>query len=190
MSALIRVNIPVHLTINSSQPAARSMTKNKICITVTLPLALLAAIQMTGASAKEMSGQQGLISAMQECSTKAPDAERLACFDSLVESLPKTEVVAKVQGEPNTLPENLGGGKFDNSSEKPEGVRGLVTSCQKSQDGRWFYIFKSGQVWKQTDRSKRRYRDCNFYVTIFEDGFGYLMQVDDETRTTRIKRTQ
>jgi len=86
------------------------------------------------------------------------------------------------------LPKNLGGGKFDVREKTQVQSVGAVKSCQKSQDGRWFYIFEDGQVWKQVDRVKRRYKDCKFNVTITKDGFGYKMQIADQSSTIRIRR--
>ena len=168
------------------------MNKIKLLILSLIYFGMFAVLPSSYAESSDHKNYPTIITDIQVCSSTIADAERLTCYDALAQSVAKPET--QVTAEPNnnkqtdTLPDNIGGGKFHDDTEAPVGVRGLVTSCQKAYDGKWFYIFSSGQVWKQTDRSKRRYRECHFYVTIFEDGFGYKMRVDDETRITRIKR--
>ena len=88
-----------------------------------------------------------------------------------------------------SLPDNLGGTSFERGSE--EGAfkhRGLVTSCQIGADGRWFFFFENGQIWKQSNRSRQRFKECHFFVTITRDGFGYKMQIDGKTSKIRVAR--
>ncbi|RBP51136.1 hypothetical protein [Arenicella xantha] len=168
------------------------MNNIKLRILSLIYFGMFAVLPFAYAESSNHKNYPAIITDIQACSAASVDAERLSCFDALAQSVaqPNTQVSVESSNnkEPETLPDNIGGGKFNDNTETPVGVRGLVTSCQKAHDGKWFYIFSSGQVWKQTDRSKRRYRECHFYVTIFEDGFGYKMRVDDETRITRIKR--
>ncbi|MFQ3248177.1 MAG: hypothetical protein ACI9SP_004838, partial [Arenicella sp.] len=121
------------------------------------------------------------------CATIQKDATRLRCYDSL-----STEMVKQKSEKPELeqLPEDIGGGKFDTSQREEELSRGLVVSCKKSLDKKWFFIFDNGQVWKQVNADNRRYnyKGCNFYVTVKKDGFGYKMQIDGKGREIRIKR--
>ena len=61
--------------------------------------------------------------------------------------------------------------------EKRERVKygGLITSCEKGRYGDWYFIFENGQVWKVVGSRKPRFQECNFYVTLETDGFGYKM---------------
>ncbi|MEM7361041.1 MAG: hypothetical protein AAF431_18260 [Pseudomonadota bacterium] len=89
-----------------------------------------------------------------------------------------------------SLPDSIGGREFAAAAGvEAESYRGKVKSCKRGLDRQWFYIFEGGQIWKQADNRKRSYKGgCDFEVTIVEDSFGYLMQVDGEERTTRINR--
>ncbi len=82
------------------------------------------------------------------------------------------------------LPDDLG----STSYEDPTQYRGLVTSCKKNADEQWYFYFNNGQVWKQVDRRRHRYRDCNFFVTITNDGLGYKMQIDGDKSKVRVSR--
>ena len=122
------------------------------------------------------------------CASMSKNVERLACFDSVAAAFSQPIVKDKKPNIPKALDENIGGSKFDKVKDKKKVSRGSVVSCQKSRDGKWFFVFDNGQVWKQTDRLKRRYKDCSFNVTISEDGFGYKILVDGEKGPIRMRR--
>jgi hypothetical protein len=132
------------------------------------------------------------------CAKIASDSKRLICFDSAAKSLSSrtdtpaaSEVVTspQISETPTALPDDLGGGEFSSGKKAEEvGYRGHVTSCKKSADRRWFYIFENGQVWKQVDRRKRRHKKCDFHVTLIEDTFGYTMTIDGQDSKIRVDR--
>jgi len=82
------------------------------------------------------------------------------------------------------LPDDLGTTSFEN----PTQYRGLITSCKKGADEQWYFYFDDGQVWKQVDGRRFRYRECNFFVTITNDGLGYKMQIDADKNKIRVSR--
>ena len=86
-----------------------------------------------------------------------------------------------------TIPDDLGKTRKGHN-EKAEEYTGHVSSCQKAHDRQWFYFFDNGQVWKQVDRKRRYYKECNFNATITKDAFGFSFQVDGEGPKTRIRR--
>ncbi len=155
------------------------MNNNAVRIASLIFCGMLFSLSSSDAAAKNY---KSLISKIESCSAESENTVRLECFDKLSASLQKEK-----SNEEN-LPDNLGGGKFDDNREESEGSSGVVKSCKKSYDGKWFFIFESGQVWKQVDKVKRRYKDCKFNVTITRDGFGYKMRVEDDPRIIRIKR--
>ena len=125
-----------------------------------------------------------LSSELSKCGLIANSSDRLACFDLLVEN------TSDLDDATPTLPKTLGGGRFGQSAERKKGNRGLVTRCQKAQDDKMFFIFENGQVWKQVKPSvhNRKLKDCNFYVTIKRDNFGYKLKIDNETWSSRVQR--
>ena len=87
------------------------------------------------------------------------------------------------------LPARLGGARYEKQANVPElNSRGRVVKCTQSFDKKWFFHFENGQVWKQSDAKNRRYRDCDFMVTVSKDFLGYIMKIDDKKGKVRIKR--
>ncbi len=148
-----------------------------------------------------------LAAKINQCAAVADNASRLSCYDAISGVLPanasETEpteeaitaetaasgVVQQAPATPEQLPESIGGGAFSEAAGKQQkSYRGHVTACKKSADRRWFYIFENGQVWKQVDRRRRRHKDCDFYVSMTEDTFGYVMQIEGEDTSIRVDR--
>jgi hypothetical protein len=101
------------------------------------------------------------------------------------EGVPATPV-AEVRTE--RLPDEIGGGGFEEKKEGKAGLaRGHVTSCRQASDGRWFFTFDSGQIWKQSSAGHYRFKDCEFDVTITKDMFSYKMAIDGG-RKLRVRR--
>ncbi len=148
-----------------------------------------------------------LAAKINQCAALTDNISRLSCYDALsgvqpaVASKPEptqetvtdqaaaSEPAQKAPTTPEQLPESIGGGAFSEAAGKQQkSYRGHVTACKKSADRRWFYIFENGQVWKQVDRRRRRHKDCDFYVSMTEDTFGYVMQIEGEDTSIRVDR--
>ena len=125
---------------------------------------------------------------------------RLACFDKLAERVQREEpavdpapaVAAEEPGEA-ALPEHLGGADFEEQAENfTTHHQGTITKCQKGRDDRWYFVFSNGQVWKQSNKERRRFKDCNFPATISQDGFGYKMEIEVQGKqnTIRVSRVK
>ena len=117
---------------------------------------------------------------------------RLACYDEVIgrsnSSPPDPEAAEK---EPNPLTEEVGQEQLDSKDkpdQEPEAFAGRVTDCRQHADGKWYFYFANGQVWKQKNTDRQRFKDCDFEATITKDAFGYKMQVDGEGKKIRIGR--
>jgi len=134
------------------------------------------------------------------CAKMADHDARLACFDDLgervlreeqnpadikptQEKVAQPEAVAATPTNAQPLPDDLG---------NPKAVEyvGLITSCKKGRSGTWFFFFDNGQVWKDVNSRKLRFKECNFNATITRDAFGYKMRIDGEDRTIRVRRNR
>jgi hypothetical protein len=155
----------------------------QLVLSVTVILALVLAHQSVGLAA-----EHALVDKVRKCSSMAGDSARLDCFDAIALDVVNIHQIA--EAEPQGLPENLGGIEFDENPVAQETSQGVVTSCKKSFDRKWFFSFENGQVWKQVNADNRRYnyKGCNFPVTVRKDGFGYVMQIEGQGREIRIKR--
>ena len=79
---------------------------------------------------------------------------------------------------------------FGVSGPKTTEYRGVVTSCRQGHYGDWYFVFDNGQVWKEVNRRNRRFKECDFDVTIAKDSFGYKMRIESLDKTIRVKRHQ
>ena len=141
------------------------------------------------------------VEALKACAEMTDRDARLACFDNLgqrvlgeesAQNEPAQEEVAQPEAETRTiaaeaqpLPDDLGV-----TGPKTTEYSGRVTSCKKGHYGDWYFIFDNGQVWKEVNRRNRRFKECDFDVTITKDTFGYRMQIDSLNKSLRVKRHQ
>ena len=147
-----------------------------------LLLAIAAMAFAAGVSAKDFDAMKEIT----QCAKMTDDARRAACYDVLGETVLK----ANQDTAAGDLPDSIGGSDFaEKAGAEVATSRGRVTRCKKTLDKtQWFYFFEDGQVWKQVDRRKRRYKECDFYVNISEDAFGYQMSIEGKDGNIRIKR--
>ena len=113
-----------------------------------------------------------------ESATGKPSAETMVQPEAAVPVATGTATKAVA------LPDDLGNKSF----KDPTQYRGLITSCKKNADEQWYFYFDGGQVWKQVDGRRHHYRECNFFVTITNDGLGYKMQIDGTKKKVRVSR--
>lgn len=141
------------------------------------------------------------IEELKACARVTDRDARLVCFDDLGQRLlaeesaheePMPEEVAQPEAAtPATatsaqpLPDDLG-----TSDQKTTNYSGTITSCKKGFYGDWYFYFDNGQVWKEVNNRNRRFKECNFDVTITKDRFGYKMRIDDSEKTIRVRRHQ
>lgn len=136
---------------------------------------------------------------LKACARMADQNARFACFDNLgervlreesadkkptQEKMAQPEAVAGTATSVQPLPDDLG------KSTAAINYSGLITSCKKSSSGVWYFAFDNGQVWKEVNKRNRRFKECNFNVTITKDAFGYKMRIHDLERSLRVRRSR
>jgi len=151
--------------------------------------------RVTAAEARhaDPAAQEPATLAPQAVDTVAPAASAVAVAAVTNEPEPKPEsqpASESAQAAPATLPEDIGGEGFEEEVEQPEPeeASGSITSCQKGPDKKWYFVFASGQVWKQVDSKRLRFDDCNISATIAKDLFGYKMSVKGRADKIRVSR--
>ena len=140
------------------------------------------------------------IADIKACAEVTDADARLACFDELAERVQHEELavdpasaVTAEEPEEGSLPEHLGGADFEEQSDNFETHhQGMITECQQGRDGRWYFRLSNGQVWKQSNLDRRRFKECSFPATFSRDGFGYKMviEVQGKQRTIRVSRVK
>ena len=128
--------------------------------------------------------------ALHQCVSIDDDAARLACYD---EAAGRSDAGAADSAAAATITadygaEQLDGDNPDKKIERPVSVR--ITACQRDQRRRYYFYLENGQVWRQNDDDRLRFKECDFNATIIRDGFGYKMQIEGEKRRTRVKRVK
>ena len=124
---------------------------------------------------------------MARCAELENADARLACYDEVIgrsSSSPK---------EPNPLTEEVGQEQLDSKDkpdQEPGAFAGRVTDCRQDADDKWYFYFANGQVWKERNSGRQRFKDCDFEATITKDVFGYKMQIDGEGKKIRIGRVR
>lgn len=73
------------------------------------------------------------------------------------------------------------------TNEKP--IQGVLSDCRRSYSGVYLFYFEDGQIWKQVDSRRKRFKNCDWPVTIVKDAFGYKLLVDADSyvRVRRLK---
>lgn len=92
--------------------------------------------------------------------------------------------------EPAALDSEVGKEALGRDEEKEFIVQGTVVRCAVDATSKYLFFFDNGQVWKQKDNTKIRWKECAFDVTITKDFFGYKMIPVGETRKVRIGRVK
>lgn len=143
--------------------------------------------------------------AIETCAAIGEDSDRLDCFDKLAsagksdvvpvaaeptQSAAETAVVAEASSvaepeptSPPILPKPVDG---DDSGGNIEFNVRLTRCAQTSATGRQIYYFDNGEIWRQSNNSRKKVRDCDTPVTVEQDVFGYKMHVASEKRSIRI----
>jgi hypothetical protein len=144
-----------------------------------LTISILGTIALTASA--EVHAQDS--SDMARCAELENADARLACYDEITGTAPRSEPVPLTQdvGE-----EQLD--SHDRSESEPTIIQGRVTECQKDANNKWYFVFDNGQVWKQRSKARLPVGECDFPVTITKDALGYKMQIDGEGKKIRIGR--
>ena len=159
-----------------------SLEELKECARTDDTTARIACYEALGARVLGEESENTVSSADAESAVAEPAAvEATAVEATVVETAPS-------QAESSPMPDDLGVEK--KKEEKPaekKSYRGHVRSCGKMSDDRWYFVFDSGQVWKQSGNGKYRFKECDFDVTLTKDFFSYKMQIDG-CKTLRVRR--
>lgn len=181
-------------------------TRHLLSLAAALPLALW----LSDALAEE----DALQAELRRCAALPAEMDRVKCYDALAQRDPQPAETGAEGGpeeskpvedpplspEPVTEPLSVQTVEITNEVGREQVEVGddanatvysaRVTRCQENSSGRVFFFLDNGQVWKQTDYSRMRYRECDFDVTLTRDAFGYKMKVVDKKSSYRVSRVK
>ena len=173
-----------------------------------------AALFLTLLLSSAMAQQDALQDELLRCAGLPTETERVQCYAALAKRNPRpaetsaadrpeestTVTDSPVPPEPVAEPssaqsvgitDDVGREQLDGGEDAEAAAYHVrVTSCQKNSSGRVFFFFENGQIWKQTDYSRIRYRECDFDVILTRDSFGYKMKVVGKKSSYRVSRVK
>lgn len=164
----------------------------------------IGAILICFAMATPINAETDVLEQLKDCARTQNNTQRIACYEGLGKAVlsaesaaaaSETSLAAETPDAKNPsvttedLPDSIGGGKYARDAGIPkEQFTGVIKTCKKSVDNRWFYIFENGQIWKQVRHKTIRHKNCNSSATLTKDGFGYIMRISGEDRRVRVRR--
>lgn len=177
-------------------------------------VSVVATISLTFWLSNTMAEEGALQAELLRCAALPAETERVRCYDALAQRNPRPPetaaagkpeeqiaaehppVPAESMTEPSSaqavdITDDVGREQVDGGDDAEAAVYlARVTSCQKNSSGKVFFFFENGQIWKQTDYSRFRYRECEFDVALTRDTFGYKMKIVDQKASYRVSRVQ
>ena len=139
-----------------------------------------------------------------ECAAVANDSQRLACFDGLAAAqanepaappaapaaAPQAVTTPATGDAPVPITDEVGRERVEGAreDERPEYSANVIRCEENQQSGQTYFFFENGQVWKQANYRRLRFRECRFEVTLTEDNFGYSMHIPSRDRQFRVTR--
>ena len=138
------------------------------------------------ASTAALAGAEPLADGLRRCARESDHAQRLACYDALVSSLPKVEAdqfgmtaaIAK-QREPE--------------AKQPTGdavLPATIAALQVAHDGKLIFTLDNGQVWVQAEIKHGLRFEVGEKVQIEHGTLGSLWLAASKGRKTRVTRTR
>ena len=173
-----------------------------------------AALCLTLWLSNSMAEQDALQAELLRCAALPAETERVKCYDALAQRdlrptepgaagkreepkpvedppLPPEPVTEPSSAQTVEITDEVGREQVGDSDDaKATAYSARVTSCQKNSSGRVFFFLDNGQIWKQTDYARIRYRECDFDVTLTRDAFGYKLKVVDKKSSYRVSRVK
>jgi hypothetical protein len=125
-----------------------------------------------------------LAGSLRRCATETDEARRLACFDSLVATLPK------IEADQFGLTRDLAL-KRDPVAEKQADnavLPGTIVALGETPRGQLVFTLDNHQVWIQTDVQQSKTFLVGDVVHIEHGAMGTLWLAADHSRKTRVKR--
>lgn len=103
----------------------------------------------------------------------------------------ESAATAMAETPPEVLPlgDEIGKTGVQQDEAAPQKYSARVTRCvEHKQSGQYYFYFDNGQLWKQSNYRKLRWRECEFDVIITKGMLGFDMYIPEKDRTVRVSR--
>jgi hypothetical protein len=130
-----------------------------------------------------LAGAENLDDALRRCARESDPAQRLACFDAVVSSLPQLEadrfgITADIehQRDPAVQP------------AKDQVLSAKIAGLRRAPEGEWIFTLDNRQVWVQAEATPNLQFAVGEGVHIEHGAMSSLWLVADKHRKVRVKR--
>ncbi|HMK84626.1 MAG TPA: hypothetical protein VK437_01605 [Steroidobacteraceae bacterium] len=131
-----------------------------------------------------LAGAEGLDDALRRCARESDPAQRLACFDAIVNSLPQVEadrfgMTADIERkrDPVAL-----------QQAKDEVLSAKISGLRQAPEGEWIFTLDNRQVWVEAEANPKVQFVVGEDVHIEHGAMSSLWLVADNHRKVRVKR--
>jgi hypothetical protein len=133
-----------------------------------------------------LAGAENLDNALRRCAKESDQAQRLACFDAIVRTLPQVEADRfgmtadiKHQRDPVAV-----------QQAKDEVLTGKISGLRQAPHGEWIFTLDNRQVWVEAEARPDVQFAVGEDVHIEHGAMSALWLVADKHRKVRVKRLQ
>jgi hypothetical protein len=131
-----------------------------------------------------LTGAENLDDALRRCASENDRAQRLACFDAIVSTLPQVEadrvgMTADIKRKRDPVAMQ---------QAKDEVLRGKISGLRQAPEGELIFTLDNRQVWIQAEASPNIHFAVGEDVQIEHGAMSSLWLVADKHRKVRVKR--
>jgi hypothetical protein len=133
-----------------------------------------------------LAGAENLESALRRCAKESDQAQRLACFDAIVRTLPQVEadrfgMTADIKHKRDPVAVQ---------QAKDEVLTGKISGLRQAPHGEWIFTLDNRQVWLEAEARPDIQFAVGEDVHIEHGAMSALWLVADKHRRVRVKRLQ
>lgn len=132
---------------------------------------------------------------LRECARTEQVDKRLECLQALAneaikeDNAPPQVAAARVSAKSGVRSSTTREAKTVIVETRGKSITGVLAECRRSNTGGYLFYLEDGQIWKQIDVRKERFKTCDWPVTIVkaENGYRLILDEDDYLLVRRIK---
>jgi hypothetical protein len=133
-----------------------------------------------------LAGTENLEDILRRCAKESDPAQRLACFDAIVSTLPQVEadrfgMTADIERKRDPAAVQ---------QAKDEVLTGKISALRQAPHGAWIFTLDNGQVWVQAEANPKMQFAVGEAVHLEHGAMSSLWLVADKHRKVRVERQQ
>ena len=103
------------------------------------------------------------------------------------QSVASEEVSEEPESEYAELTDDIGLPKTGDANRP---ILAYVARCGEANNRKFYFYFDNGQIWQYIGGRRLRYKSCDTAARLTEDGLGFMLQLDGESRRMRVQRVK